>query len=409
MEIYMRTRSNNFQRLVKTFGARTSVRLNLGLKSALLLVLLLVLAGCQVGGSAAGERALNGAALREAWTQSVGAPINHPPLPVGEILIVAAVESPLVGLDIETGKPRWQYDPGVRIWDRAFASDGERVFIGIADGGFIALDASTGKVLWETQLGINAQVPPLVAGGVVYVSTTFAGPGMVGDPTGKAKLFALAAEDGRVLWEFESGNYILQSPFKQGEAIYVAGSFDDPRDIDEGGHMRIYALNAADASVRWVYESDDGFTKQVYATDRVVTYIAYQDFTVGVDAATGKPLWRLDTGNWVPTFMGRGNFVYYGSANTAVHAVDLEKGELAWKYNIPIGTFNYLLGAPVIVADELVFLTQHGEIILLDAATGEFRWQFSTGIVAARTGVSVSNGWIFLGDAEGVVHGYSDE
>lgn len=379
-----------------------------GLKSALLLVLFLSLAGCQVGGSAAGERALNGAALHEAWTQSVGAPINHPPLPVGKILIVAAVEAPLVGLDIKTGKPRWEYDPGVRIWDRAFASDGERVFVGIADGGFVALDASTGKVIWETELGINAQIPPLVAEGVVYVSTTFAGPGMIGDPTGKAKLFALAADDGRVLWEFESGNYILQAPFKQGDGVYLAGSYKDARDIDEGGHMRLYALNAADGSIRWQYESDDGFTKQVYATDQTVAYIAYQDFVVGVDAATGNSLWRQDTGNWVPTFMGAGNYVYFGSANTTVYAIDMDSGKPAWTYNIPEGTFNYILGAPVIVADELVFLTQHGEIISLDAVTGEFRWQFPTGIVAARTGVSVFKGWIFLGDAEGVVHGYTD-
>jgi hypothetical protein len=35
-------------------------------------------------------------------------------------------------------------------------------------------------------------------------------------------------------------------------------------------------------------------------------------------------------------------------------------------------------------------------------------WQYSTGIQAARTGLSVSNGWIFIGDAQGVVHGFSD-
>lgn len=367
------------------------------------------LAGCQQVQPPANERAVNGETLREAWTHSVGGPINHPPLRVGDTLIVASVGSPLVGLDVETGKIRWQYDSGIRIWERAYASDGERVFIGMDGGRFAALEASSGKVLWETVLGINSQVPPLVAEGVVYASTTFAGPGMISDATRKAKLFALAAEDGRVLWEFESDNYILQSPFKRGDTIYLAGSFKDPRDIDEGGHMRLYALDAADGSARWQYESDDGFTKQVYATDQVVAYIAYQDFAVGVDAATGELLWRRDTGNWVPTFKGEGNIVYFGSANTTVHAIKMDNGDAAWTYNIPAGTFNYILGAPVITADELVFLTQHGEIISLDAATGNLRWQFSTGIISARTGLSASNSWLFIGDADGVVHGFTDE
>lgn len=369
--------------------------------------LVVALAGC--GGNEAGERALNGAALHEAWTYFAGAPIHHPPLVVGDTLIVAAAESPLVGLDVKTGKPRWKFDAGGRIWERAYAGDGERVFVGIENGRFAALEASSGNVLWETNLGINTQVPPVVVEGVVYVATTFAGPGMRGDPNGKAKLFALAAEDGRLLWEFESGNYILQTPFKQDDTIYLAGSFKDPREVDEGGHMRLYALDAADGSIRWQYESDDGFTKQVYATQRAVAYIAYRDFVVGVDAATGQTLWRQDTGNWVPTFKGAGNFIYFGSANTAVYAIDVNSGAVAWTYNIPEGTFNYVLGAPVLVADELIFLTQHGDLFSLEAATGELRWRFSTGLPAARTGVSVSGGWLFIGDAQGIVHAYTDE
>ena len=389
MEIYPRTKSAN-------------------LRFLLIVVLLLAstLAGC--GGNME-ERALNGDALHEVWQQTVGGAINHPPLPVGNILIVASVESPLVGLDIETGKVRWEYDPGVRIWDRAYASDGKRVFIGMDGGRLAALNASNGKVLWEATLGINAQVPLLVTDGVVYAATTFAGPGMIGDPTGKAKLSALSAKDGSILWEFESGNYILQTPFKQGGTIYLAGSFSDEQDVDEGGHMRLYALDALDGSVKWQYESQDGFTKQVYATERMVAYIAYRDFAIGVDAATGEPRWSRDTGNWVPTLLGEGNVVYFGSANTLVHALDMDTGTPVWEYNIPEGTFNYVLGAPVRVADDLIFLTQQGELFSLDAGTGELRWLISTDIAGARTGPSVSGGWMFIGDADGIVHGFTDQ
>ena len=70
-----------------------------------------------------------------------------------------------------------------------------------------------------------------------------------------------------------------------------------------------------------------------------------------MDAATGKMRWRLDTGNWVPTLSGAGNVIYYGSANTVVHAINADTGEVVWQFNIPEGTFNYVLGAPVRVAE----------------------------------------------------------
>jgi len=139
-----------------------------------------------------------------------------------------------------------------------------------------------------------------------------------------------------------------------------------------------------------------------------VTYIAYQDFSVGIDAGNGEMRWRLDTGNWVPTLSGAGNTIYYGSANTIVHAVNADSGMFEWQFNIPEGTFNYVLGAPVHVEEDLVFLTQLGELMSVNAATGELRWRFSTGIVGARTGPSISGGWLFIGDADGFVHGYTD-
>lgn len=380
------------------------------LRNTLLTILLSLafLSGCGPNAASGEDRAPQGDLLHEAWIQSVGGPINAPPLPIGEILVVASAQSPLVGLDIESGEKRWEYDPGVRIWDRAYASDGERVFVGIDGGKFVALKAANGQVLWEQKLGINAQVRPLIDRGVLYVSTTFAGPGMLGDPDGKAKLFALAAEDGNILWEFESDNYILQTPYKLGDMIYLAGNFSDPKEVDEGGHMRLYALNTLDRTVQWQYESEDGFTKRVFATENAVAYIAYRDFAVGVDAITGESLWRRDTGNWVPTMIGDGNTIYFGSANTVVHALDVDTGEPKWEFNIPEGTFNYVLGAPVIVSGEIVFLTQHGEVFSLEVETGELKWHYSTGIQAARTGLSVSDGWIFIGDAQGVVHGYTD-
>ena len=378
------------------------------LQNTLLVFLFVMIFASACGPAISDDRALNGDTLHEVWKQDVGSPVNHPPLRLGNVLIVAPDRKPLLGLEVESGKILWSYDPGVRVWDRAYASDGERLFVGIEGGKFVALDPFNGKLLWETELGINTQIPPFVSNDIIYVSTTFAGAGLVGDPSGKAKLFAISPKDGHILWEFESDNYVLQSSFRKGDVIYVSGSYYNSKKLPEGGYMRLYALNAADGSELWHFESEDGFTKQLYATNKTVAYIAYQDFTVGVDGVTGKEIWRKDAGNWVPTLSGTGDTIYYGSANTMVHSVDVNSGRTLWTFDIPEGTFNYVLGAPVRTAGDLVFLTQLGDFIALDATSGVMRWRIPTGLIGARIGLTVSGGWLFFGDADGFMHGYFD-
>jgi outer membrane protein assembly factor BamB len=302
---------------------------------------------------------------------------------------------------------RWEYAPPERIWDRAYVSDGRSFFIGIEGGQIVALDAATGEVRWQTELGINAQTPLYLADGVLYVPTTFVGPGLTADPQGQARLFALNPDDGTELWSFTSDNYILQTPTRFGDTVYVGGSYEADVDVDEGGPMRLYALSAADGAEKWTYESLDGYPKQLYATETAVAYIAYQDFTVGVAAANGQMLWRRDTGNWVPTLSGAGQTIYFGSANTVVHAQNVADGIPVWQFNIPEGTFNYVLGAPVAVDDVLYFLTQQGDMFAVALGNGRQLWHYPTGIIAARTNPAILDNWLYLGDAEGVIHAYN--
>jgi len=137
-------------------------------------------------------------------------------------------------LDPATGAVHWQYDPPQRIWERAYATDGQLILIGTEGGQLVALDNETGDEIWQADLGIDTQVPPFIAGEVVYVPTTFVGPGLDSNPDGKAKVYALNIADGTELWQFESDNDILQSPFLRGDTLYVGGMFTDPAPVDEG-------------------------------------------------------------------------------------------------------------------------------------------------------------------------------
>lgn len=341
-----------------------------------------------------------------AWTVQTEGAINQTPLIVGDTVIVCPSGLPLLALHLETGKERWRFTPAQGVWERAYTSDGKRVFVGLKDKSLATLDASNGKLLWEVDLGINAQVPPLVSGGIVYAPTAFVGPELKPDVHGRAKLFALDAETGEELWTFESDNYILQTPALNDNSLFVGGNFYDPIPIDEGGHTRIYALDIATGSPRWTYESEDGFPKRLYATGQALVFVGYQDFMNGVDTETGELRWRYDTGNWTPSFLGAGDVVYFSSANTLVFALDANTGETIWHFNIPEGTFNYLLDAPVLLDGKLYFQTQQGDFFALDAASGKALWQAATEVSTARTSPAIGNGWLVIGDIEGKVYAY---
>ncbi len=365
-----------------------------------LLPLLLLVAACAPAKSAPDQT------LDLAWTTQTDGAINQTPLIVGNAVILSPSTAPLLSLDLETGSPKWAFSPPEGVWERAYASDGERVFVGLKDKTIVALNVSNGKIIWQKDLGINMQVPPLVSAGVVYVPTAFVGPELTPDEHGRAKFFALDAETGDELWVFESDNYILQTPAIYGGTLYLGGNFYDLRPIDEGGHTRIYALNLADGSPLWAYESEDGFPKRLYATQDTVVFVAYQDFMNGVDTHTGELRWRFDTGNWTPSFLGAGETVYFSSANTQVFAVNADTGETLWAFNIPEGTFNYLLDAPLLLEGKLYFLTQQGDFFALDAQSGNLLWQFKTDVSTARMGPAIGNGWVIIGDIDGKVYGY---
>lgn len=347
-----------------------------------------------------------GDALRLSWTAETGKPIHLAPVVVGHHVLVIPRDGPLIAYDSENGRIKWTYDPAVKIWDRSLGSDGERAFVCHRNGEIAALDTKDGSLLWTQTLGINCQRPPFSSNGVLYVATTFVGPGLPSNTLSGAKLFTLNPQDGSIIWEFKTGNYLLQTPFEESGTVYVAGSYVNPAvNVEEGGPARFYALDNRTGEQKWIFESDDGFTKALYATEDNLAFIGYQDFLSGLDAKTGKRVWRRDTGNWVPSLAGKDNVVYFGSANTKVHAWNMASGESVWEYNIPTGSFNYLLIKPVFTDDRMYFMSQQGDVFALDLKSGKELWSYPTKMTA-RIGLEVGDKALYMGDQEGRVYAY---
>ena len=341
------------------------------------------------------------------WSVETGGnPISLPPVVSENTVMVVPKGLALMAFDTGSGAKLWEYDPGKTVWHRSLGSDSTRAYICSKGGKIAALDVTNGKQLWQKDLGIECQRPPHIAGGNMYVSTTFIGPGINGEIINGAKLFSINPENGNINWAFKSKNYLLQTAFRKGNTVYVGGSYLDPKiDVDEGGPIRFYALDNANGTPKWEYISEDGLPKALYATDKRLIYIGYRDYLVGLDATDGKKIWRKTTGNWVPSLNGLDDVVFYGAANTKVHAWDTLTGKSRWMFNIPGGSFNYLMGKPLFKGDRMYFMSQKGTVFALNLDNGKEIWSQATGM-NPRVGLSVGKNMLFMGDAKGTVYAY---
>ena len=101
------------------------------------------------------------------------------------------------------------------------ATDGHRAYYGLGTGGVAALDAASGRALWRflPTLADGSGTDSLGAAPTVL-------PGVVFEGSGHGMLYALAASDGHVLWQFDTARSFdtVNGVAAHGGAIAVSGA-----------------------------------------------------------------------------------------------------------------------------------------------------------------------------------------
>ncbi len=135
-----------------------------------------------------------------------------------------------LALDARTCAVRWKdtYTPDdarSSPSNRGLAVMDGRVFRGTGDARLIALDAATGKLLWKDvigapELGESASAAPLARNGVVYI-------GIAGSESGvRGRVMAFDAATGRELWRFNTipiGNEVGADTWKRAQTAKTGG------------------------------------------------------------------------------------------------------------------------------------------------------------------------------------------
>jgi outer membrane protein assembly factor BamB len=211
---------------------------------------------------------------------------------------------------------------------------GRRVFVGSSDRGLYATRAEDGFVLWRFETLGAVQCEPLYdpAEDVVYFGSN------------DGALYKVRAKDGSLLWRFATNAEIARKPVRVGDVVYAVNANDT-----------LVALDRATGARRWSQHRPPALGMEVagYAGPLVWRGLVYAGFSDGTvtayDATTGTERWQpVDlsaeaeeaTGD-VPRYLDvdttpvagvidESPVVFVGSYDGGVYALDADSGSKVW-------------------------------------------------------------------------------
>lgn len=341
------------------------------------------------------------------WTADVGSgssddsQILAEPLVIGDTVYTMDSRSVVTAFEAESGKRRWRVDLADEAEDDGFFGGGiafgdGKVFVSTGFAQVFAVDAGSGEVLWSQPvpgpmraaptfsdgrvfaISVDNQLHALDAGtgaalwshtGIQEVATLLGGssPAVKGStviaPYSSGELFALLAENGRVLW-----SDLLASV----------------RRIDPIADM---------ADIRGLPVIDRGLVLAASNAGRMIA----------IDLRRGERAWDIDLSSVQTPWVG-GDFVYVVSADAKLVCLTRANGAVRWvlplqQYEDEEGRFDPISWrGPVLAGGRLVLAGSHGEGVWVSPQSGEVLSEFDLPGGAAVTPVVAGETVYFLTD-----------
>jgi outer membrane protein assembly factor BamB len=235
---------------------------------------------------------------------------------------------------------------------------------------------------------------PLLADGVIYV----------GDVNGT--LYAIKAEDGRVLWQFKGIDQIFTAPARRGEAIYFTS------------RRGLTALSRADGGVLWRCGTVGNATgsSPLIVAERII--VAGDNGKVSAVDFDGKVIWQYDIAEDAPPSppgLDAGQAKFAGAAarprraasdGTAIFqsvfdqsrivVIDLKAGRRRWSYQAK----GWIWGEPTVTDDRVFFGSQDNRLYCLDKRRKTLLWTFPTKS-RIEAGVAYRDGSVYFSSCDG--------
>lgn len=351
--------------------------------------------------------------LSEDWSTSIGSGSDDSrallaqPVVVENVVFTMDAETDIAAYDTITGKQYWRVDLEPDDEDDGFFGGGiayaeGRLYVTTGFARVFALDARSGAILWQNDMPAPLRAAPTVNGGRVFVVTL------------DNQLLTLAADDGRRLWSHvgiqeDAGLLGAASPAVAGSTVVVPFSSGE-----------IIGLSVTDGRVLWSDSlssvnridplADLAHIRGHPVIDRgVVMAISHSGRMIALDLERGSRAWDIDLGG-VQTPWAAGDFVFVLTNDAQLVAVRRRDGRLRWVR--PLQRFEDVedqedliqWSGPVLASDRLIVAGSHGEAISVSPYTGEVLGFIELPDGAALPPVVAGNSLFFVtDDAELVV------
>lgn len=316
----------------------------------------------------------------EAWSESAGsgsdddAPILSGPVVAEGLIFTMDAEAVVSARRVDNGDIVWRRDIEPEEeddgnWGGGVAYDLGRIYAGTGFAQVVALDARTGNELWRTPVSGPMRSAPTAFGGKVYAITK------------DNQLFALDAESGTLDWthtgiEETAGLVGSASPAVDGDIVIVPYSSGE-----------IFALRAQNGRVLWsdnlaaIRRADavsalaDIRGRPVIDRGRVYA-ISHSGRMVAIDLASGRRVWEAELGGVNQPWIA-GRFLYVVTTEGNVVALVADNGLVRWvtplgRYEDPEDRDGLLRwSGPVLASDRLIVTGSQGVALALSPYSGE--------------------------------------
>lgn len=322
-------------------------------------------------------------ALRLKWSQKLGGQILSSAAIVGDVVYVGSTENHLDALSLKEGARLWSFKAGGPVESSPLVLEG-RVYFGDSNTNFYALDAKTGQLVWKA--GADGEIK--------------AGANWMRSPDGKStwvlagswdnRLYCWDAATGKTNWIYETGNRINGAP-AAGDGVTVFGGCD----------ALIHVVQLADG--KKVREIEAGaYIAATAALTGGRAYVGhYENEFLCVDLQNGEVVWRYRDRAF--PFMSSPavttNRVLVGSRDKRLHCIDRTTGQSVWTF----ATQGKVESSPVVAGDKVVVGSEDGRVYMVSLADGKELWHYEIG-QAVQASPAVVNGHVVIGSEDGVLY-----
>ena len=310
-------------------------------------------------------RAAGASELSVLWRKSLGAGAENgyallQPAYGGDGVYAASRNGSVFKLNPKNGATLWRRDLGADIFSGVGVGvDDAIAAVALDDGRVVALSADTGEVLWESPLNRQISAIPAVGNGRVVART--AG-GLVA---------ALEADDGEVVWSFEREAPGLSihgdsPPMISGDAVFIglangkllANSVVTGREYWETEVSFARGRNELERMT-------DSDTAPLVSQTTVYT-ATYQGNVAALQLQDAALKWKAKVSSRLPMSLGGGRLLVTGEFGEVV-ALDAETGETLWTQE---GFRGHGMSRPLVVRERVLVGDARGNIHSLDLSDG---------------------------------------